>query len=245
MTALGAAWRELFGPQVEADAIAHALSAHPEEACGLVVDNQYIRCHNVSNDCLNEFAISDDAYLEYSDRIQAVIHSHAEHHSSGPSAADMAGQIAMDIPWGLVITNGVNCLSPGVIWWGCGVELNAPLLGRDFVSGVYDCYSQIRSWYWQERQIVLPDFPRDANWWHAGGDLYRENFARAGFAPADRRSPEPGDVFLMQIRSPVTNHGGVYVGDGLGLHHLEDRLSRREPVGPWGKYITHWLRYQG
>jgi len=51
-----------------------------------------------------------------------------------------------------------------------------------------------------------------------------------------------GDVFLAQVRAPVPNHGGVYLDGGLILHHLEGRLSRREPLGPWRRFVTHALR---
>jgi hypothetical protein len=29
------------------------------------------------------------------------------------------------------------------------------------------------------------------------------------------------------------------------LHHLAERLSRREPWPRWRHYITHWLRHDG
>jgi hypothetical protein len=38
-------------------------------------------------------------------------------------------------------------------------------------------------------------------------------------------------MILMQIRSPVTNHAGIYLGDGQMLHHLHGRLSETVPYG--------------
>jgi len=40
----------------------------------------------------------------------------------------------------------------------------------------------------------------------------------------------------------VTNHAGIYIGNGLFLHHLPNRLSREEPVMRWKSLITHVLR---
>jgi len=43
----------------------------------------------------------------------------------------------------------------------------------------------------------------------------------------------------------VLNHGGIYLGNGLGLHHLTTRLSRQESLPRWRKYIRKVLRYSG
>ena len=125
-------------------------------------------------------------------------------------------------------------------------------MGRGFRHGVTDCYSLIRDYYRLERDVVLPEFPRDWEWWCNEQDLYRDGFGKAGFERLVDVDLRPGDVFLAQIRSGVPNHGGVYLGDGLALHHLAarlpvdaTRLSRREPIDRWMKFISHWLRYTG
>ena len=117
----------------------------------------------------------------------------------------------------------------------------APLLGRMFFHRVLDCYTLVRDYYQRERGIELLDFEREDDWWHKGQDLYMQGFERAGFAPLARgEALQPGDVILMQVRSPVANHAGVYLGHtglqeqpGLHpvphamLHHLYGRLSER------------------
>ena len=49
----------------------------------------------------------------------------------------------------------------------------------------------------------------------------------------DREEAEKGDLFLMSVSSPGLNHIGVYVGEQLLLHHLENRLSSRDVLGEW------------
>ena len=97
-----------------------------------------------------------------------------------------------------------------------------------------------------ENPITLPDFPRDNDWWRSGEDLYSANFEEAGFrAMTPEEQPENGDVALIIVpRSNVVNHAAVYLGGGLILHHLYNRLSVREPVGRWQRHIVRWIRYE-
>ena len=70
-----------------------------------------------------------------------------------------------------------------------------------------------------------------------------ENFGKAGFRSIDISELREGDVFLAQIGTDVTSHGGVYLGNGEIYHHLRRRLSRREPAPQWVKLMTEFLRY--
>src|SRR5699024_4319957 len=117
-----------------------------------------------------------------------------------PSAADMRGQINTGVAWGIVATDGERCA--GLAWWGDGVE-RAPLIGRGFVHGVTDCYALVRDYYAIELGIALPDYPRDWEWWHKGGNLYLEGVASAGFARIEADDAQPGDMWFAQLRSPV------------------------------------------
>lgn len=55
-----------------------------------------------------------------------------------------------------------------------------------------------------------------------------------------------GDVIVMQVRAPVPNHAGVYIGDGLMLHHLYNRLSSRDVYGGYWQECTRIvLRHPG
>lgn len=189
---------------------------------------------------------------------------------AGPSAGDMEQQAQMGLPWGLVTV--IDKSNPDaarwaahetVLWWGDQLPVE-PLLGRPFVHGIWDCYSLIRDSYRRDefgfvrehygvKAITLPDFPRDFGWWHnrddaenpvTPRDMYRENFAAAGFREIERDDLRAGDVILCQFQSDVVNHGGVYLGNGVWIHHLRGRLSTREPVSRWlREYGRYFLRY--
>jgi len=80
--------------------------------------------------------------------------------------------------------------------------------------------------------------------------LYAENFEELGFYRISQSEVREGDAFLVAIGSRGNlNHGGVYVGNGLALHHLTSRkavdptrLSKRDPVARWQRKIDIWLR---
>lgn len=136
-------------------------------------------------------------------------------------------------------------------FWGDQLP-RAPFEGRRFIHGVHDCYSLIRDWYLVERNVRLPDFPRDEGWWRAGKDLYRENFRAAGFQAVDQDAPgfKPavGDVLLYQIDSDgqqrpyPPHHGGIYIGNGRVLHHLAGCASNKLGVHRWWKNVSLVLR---
>lgn len=232
---------------------AHALQDYPRESCGVIVRGRYIPLANAAGDPERAFRIADADLARHRAALQAIVHSHphrrewpaAERFMPWPSRADMEGQVATDVPWIIVPTDGEQAGAP--VQWGDRADL-PPLLGRPFVHGVTDCYSLIRDYYWLEQRIDLPEGPRDDSWWAEGGDLYRDNFQRAGFRNLGGfdalATARPGDVALFAIRAPVPNHGGVLLADGQMLHHLQHRVSGRDPLINWQRKITHLLRHK-
>ncbi len=244
------------------DIRAHSQDVVPEEALGVIHNGTYIRLKNVHPDPENHFLMSDEDMAKYmtSKGLEAIVHSHPPDRETdedgvttlspriGPSRNDMKQQIATAVPWVLC------CFEPNTgLWhvyeWG-EHTLDLPLLERPFVHGVEDCYTLIRKWWWQEKQVRLSDYPRDDYWWHAddpmtGADMYIQNFEKEGFrrisptSPADLRE---GDVFLYKLASRTYNHGGVYIGKGLLAHHAPNRLSDTTPLGPFFRRIDLWLR---
>lgn len=217
-------------------ALEHAHAEAPREACGLLVVKhgrvRYRPCRNIATDPAEHFVIDPDDWADAEDRgeIVGVVHSHP---GAGPqpSTADLAGCEASGLPWHIV---GL----PGGAWHTvepCGYV--APLVGREFRWGVQDCYSLIRDWYRQERGVELPDFPRRADDFAAGRDLYRDGFPRAGFVEV-AGPPEPGDVLLFRLSAPVPDHGAIYLGADRILHHMQGRLSTREDWGGWWRDRT-------
>lgn len=229
----------------------HAIAEYPRECCGLVIEEfegeVYVPCPNTAATPFEHFvlAASDFAAAEDRGEIVAVVHSHPGA-SAAPSVADKAMCEVSGIDRWIIVALGVQADgSIGVDDW-CEFGPSgyvAPLLHREFVHGVHDCYSIIRDWYRIERGIDLPDFVRADEWWKDGkSDLYGDHYREAGFVDVGVSVDfEVGDVLLMQIRSKndVPNHAGIYLGDGLMLHHMHGQLSRRVV---WGGVWAHCLR---
>jgi cell wall-associated NlpC family hydrolase len=161
----------------------------------------------------------------------------------------MQSQISCGVPFGICVSYKDYAEPP--FFWGDSLPV-PPLLGRQFRHGPSgndgrgDCYALVRDYYRLERGVTLPDFPRDNDWWRSGEDLYSANFEEAGFlVMTPEEQPEAGDVALITVpRSNVVNHAAVYLGGGLILHHLYNRLSVREPVGRWQRHIVRWIRHE-
>ena len=212
----------------------------PREACGLLIIRKgrefYWPCRNMATGD-DQFTICPDDYeaAEAEGEVVAIVHSHP-YLPAEPSQADMVSCEATGLEWHIVsVPNGIwHSFKPsGYV---------APLVGRVFSHGCLDCYSIIRDWYRQERSIQLPDFDRSDGWWERGGNLYLDNFSKAGFRTCE--DLHDGAVLLMQIGSPVPNHAAIYLGDDMILHHVQGRLSSRDIWGGyWRKHTTHILQY--
>lgn len=227
----------------------HAEKEYPLECCGLVIKDgrrqRYIPCTNTvpPNEDVKlgpeyNFAICPHEYAAAEDigEIIFIVHSHPNE-TSRPSPLDEALCEESGLPWVIISwpEGDVRIIAP---------TGDVPIIGRHFVHGVWDCYGLIRDWYKQERGIELPNFKRTDEWWLRGENLYRLHYAEAGFV-AHKTLLQIGDVILMQYQAPEDNHAGIYMGDGLMLHHLYGQTSRLVPYGGvWQERTTLTLRHK-
>lgn len=218
----------------------HALSAYPNESCGLVVavgrKEKYIPCRNVYDDPAMGFRPHAEDFMAAADlgTITMVVHSHPDE-SSHPSGYDRISCEAMKLPWCIISVQADPAMNipPRVVSNNViepsGYEV--PLEGREFIFGKQDCLTLVQDFYLRELSIVLPNAPRTDKFWERGEDLYMDNFAKAGF----ERIPAPsqrGDVIMMAIRSDIVNHAAVWLGDrDHMLHHPYEHLSERTVYG--------------
>ncbi len=231
-----------------ADVLDHAALCAPRECCGLAIERDgqlsYVPARNRAP-AQSEFEIdpADWAAAEDLGTVVGICHSHVGLPPT-PSMADHVMCRRTGMPWLIVSwpTRAVHVLRPND-------ALPAPLVGRPFVHGVLDCYSLIRDYY-QQMGHLLPDFERTFEWWLNGGDLYRDGISPAGFVRVfgsefDLAALKPHDVLLMQVASPVPNHGAIYLGDGRILHHVQGQLSREAPYGGyWRRATTQVIRHR-
>lgn len=233
---------------------AHAEAAFPHESCGFVLQaadgtELYRPVPNSAAAPGESFRIDGAEYIaaEEAGDIKAVVHSHP----GGPDGPTVGDRVACEnsrVPWYVIPVHQATPGAPPKASTPVGIVPNgyrAPLLGRPFFHGVLDCYTLIRDWFDRERGVELPDYERPDDWWNHGLDLYLANLEHAGFRILTEREPmKTGDMVLMQVRSPVANHGGLFLGDeGLSeapdlfplrnamLHHFYGRNSERVVYG--------------
>ena len=229
-------------------AVLHAYREYPKESIGVVVSGTYIPLKNISNEpdtaiiSPDEFADIEDIYGE----VECIIHSHDDYPHA--SKTDMEQQLLHGVPWGII--NVKNKKVEDVFFWGDSLPIQ-DYVGRKFYHGVYDCFSCARDYYRGELGIQLPMVPREYKWWLNGENLIEENMLSVGFeiigGPTDVKLIQPNDGILARINSNVINHTGVYIDNGLLLHHLclhKNNLSKHDPLNVYRDYIQYIVRYK-
>ena len=114
-----------------------------------------------------------------------------------------------------------------------------------------DCFTLVEDYYRDVCDIILkvPQWNKDNGYewdfWEKGKNYYIDNYETNGFKRITDGSLKLHDSLLMNIRSPISNHCAIYIGNDKILHHLSGRLSCREMYGSYYRqYTTHVIRHE-
>ncbi|WP_293648981.1 C40 family peptidase, partial [uncultured Pantoea sp.] len=188
----------------------HVADEYPKEACGLVVQigrtQEYIPCSNVSENPTEQFIIApaEKRAAEAQGTILMLVHSHPDVPQLIPSERDRVLCDYSGIEWGIMSwPDGDFCtISP---------RGDRELVGRQWVLGYADCWTLIMDYYRQEHDITLNNWSVDYEWWIEGKESrYDDNWQAEGFVEVSASDMREGDMIMMQIQAPVTNHAAIY-----------------------------------
>ncbi len=215
------------------EALSHAKVEDPKECCGLLLNikgkERYYPCRNLSMTNHQCFILDPEDYVraDNTGEITGIVHSHPITPPT-PSQADLVSCESSNLPWYIV--------NPKTEQWGyCEPNgYKAPIVGREWVWGVTDCWSLVRDWYKEEKNIELRDWQRPTTPEEFIKNPMFERCAEAtGFRELEPNEKlENGDLLFMSIMDVGLNHVAIFI-DGDVLHHLSSRLSCKEPYSPW------------
>ena len=214
-------------------ALAHAKEQDPKESVGLLLNIKgkeiYFPCRNLALTAHQCFILDPEDYVKADEagQITGIVHSHP----TTPAVASEADKLSCEnsgLPWYIV--------NPKTETWGFYEPsgYKAPIIGRPWVWGVTDCWSLVRDWYKENKNIELRDWQRPLTVEEFLKDPMFERCAwRTGFRELrPEESLKNGDLLFMSILNPGLNHVALFF-DGDVIHHLTDRLSCREPYSEW------------
>lgn len=212
----------------------HCLLDRTIEMCGLFVIREgkieFEGCKNSAYDTQNSFLIHPADYVRCMDggEVIGVGHSHVTA-PVRPSPED--------------IVHSENCKLPFVIFQPETNEIDSyaptgdpvPLVGRKWSLGVSDCYTLVRDYY-KTHGVVLGEYVRNNFECLYKDTRFLDKFAENGFVDVTGQAPKMHDLVLIQVKADVPNHAAVFISDTIILHHIQGRLSCRDPYG------GYWLR---
>ena len=220
---------------------AESLANPDREICGLILrDGSIVSCPNVHPDPINHFQIATTEYAKYEPLVKGIYHSHVN---------DVPNFTAPDVDL-------VYSLNQPLILYSltrnhfriADLSGEQPLIDREFVYGINDCYSLVKDYYQQKLSIKHGSYHRSgdtADWDKTEWDWIDRQFEVEGFYPV-RGDIKEHDVLAMSLvdGNMSINHLAVYVGDNMFMHQLCNRKSRLDVWGhPWRDYTIKVLRY--
>lgn len=230
-------------------AIEHAKEEFPNESCGMIIDEGiYVPFENKSESPDKEFLIEDPVWYEFyvQDSVACLVHSHNNY--SGASFVDQQQQQAMNVPW-MVINLKNRSLMDCIVFGG---EEVAPLLGRPFFFGAFDCLSLVRDYYKLEKDMDIPNPPHSWEFWETEAmveDFLDNNkdfpFREVEFSSSGIfQTIEEGDIVFYNVHGTKNiNHIGVVCSKEKEiLHHFYSYLSGKFPANYCRKYIKKIIR---
>jgi len=218
------------------DAIQHARDEFPNEACGAIINGEYVKFKNESETPELSFEIKDDLFfVEYINKnVECLVHSHND--SNQASFVDQVQQKELDLP-SLIINLKNKSLMDCIVF---GEKELAPIEGRPFFWGAFDCVTCVSDYLINKFGVGIDYPPHEMGFW-GKQKTYFESYIEGDdkFMWVSPDDLKVGDMLLYNIDgSRHINHIGVYVNEnGQVLHHMYNNISGLYPINFNKKYL--------
>lgn len=216
-----------------------ALENPNEEICALILtsgDSTFIyKCKNISSNREKFFEISSLDYLrawnEGKNQIVGMVHSQR---STRPSIADIVNYRNHKLPSYIYSFESDDIIEIT----DKHLKFNK-YLGRDFEINKNDCFSLIREYYKDEKDISIFNYPRKDNWYKENPNIINDNYKKEGFIKIELNNIIESDIVELN-----NFHFGIYLEGDLLLSHERGKFSNIERLtNLLKKRITNIYRY--
>lgn len=218
------------------DMIEHAEQEFPNESCGIVVEDKYIRYENDAVDKEEHFAINNIQYFRYYQQevIQYIVHSHNNNDSATVSDQEMYED--KRIPH--IILNLRHGQFAELFYLGVWTHF----IDRPFHFGVWDCLQLVYDYYKGKFDIELPNPPRDITF-ISNNHLFFEEYLHelTQMEQVDLDSLREDDVLFYTHGGRII-HVGIFVSDDKVLHHWLNQKSALYNISYKRDYLKFALR---
>jgi proteasome lid subunit RPN8/RPN11 len=221
----------------------HIVTCYPQEGCGVILNELFYPIDNIHPEPSNNFMFSEKDCLELLDKEYTIIHSHTMERFDcdprTPSLEDMICRNNTQVPHGIVHCDGENISE--ILYFG---TINTEeLLGRSYISNVFDCFTIARDFLYNEANIDIGLHPRPPEWEEWNPYYILHTYKDIGFIDVEETdSYQVGDILLFAISSNKVNHIGIYLEENKFIHHLYNRKSCEDSISKWSKHLIKTIR---
>lgn len=216
----------------------HALETSPEECCGLLLkQGERTSVYPTKNASTHDrrFTFSIDVLDMLEAHKQGAVIGYYHSHNTPVDSAIFSETDIHNVRIHKLISVLYNTCSNQFYFLDDAKQLN--YLGRQFKLGSSDCFALVREYYQRELGLNITDYFRDSRWFLRDPDLWTAHLDEHGGIVVhkgndfDESVLRVHDLILIkgqEMQNP--SHGGVYIGNGMLLHHPYKALSTIEPL---------------
>lgn len=220
----------------------HSLIDKPRECCGFIFWNEgknrqeIYKCKNIAENPVNFVEVDSREYLLVKEQGEIICFYHSHNKKDKLSAVDESEQKFNNLNY-LVY----DIQSDSFLWNRKQNKFNS-YVNRKFKIGKSDCFNLVCDFYLKELKInILDPIPNRVKDWYKNPKNYiLDNINKTNFYIVADKSIKLYDIIVMDYGDSRW-HFGIYLDDGLILHHPNGELSKIEEFKESYKKLVKYI----